>query len=192
MNNSLKLNLGCGQNLLPGYLNVDKFGQPDLRCDLEAFPWPWSNNTVDEIVMNHVLEHLGETKEIYLGIFQELYRVCKPNAVIKIAVPHPRSDDFINDPTHVRAVTPESLQLFSQRNNRLWAEMNAPNSPLGLYLDVDFEITQISYTLTEPWLSQHRDGKINDEELWQIAQQFNNVFKQVYVELTVIKNTDDN
>ena len=42
----LKLNLGCGQNPRDGYLNVDKYGSADLTCDLEAFPWPWPDNSV--------------------------------------------------------------------------------------------------------------------------------------------------
>ena len=33
--NDIKLNLGCGEKRLPGYLNVDKFGTPDLKHDLE-------------------------------------------------------------------------------------------------------------------------------------------------------------
>jgi hypothetical protein len=37
----LRLNLGGGNNRLPGYLNVDKFGDPDLRFDLETFLYPW-------------------------------------------------------------------------------------------------------------------------------------------------------
>jgi hypothetical protein len=36
---AIKLNLGCGKNPMPGYVNVDKFGTPDVRHDLETFPW---------------------------------------------------------------------------------------------------------------------------------------------------------
>ncbi|MGH7999079.1 MAG: hypothetical protein ACREPR_06535 [Brasilonema sp.] len=42
----LRLNLGCGAKRLDGYINVDKFGTPDLRFDLETFPYPWANDSV--------------------------------------------------------------------------------------------------------------------------------------------------
>lgn len=187
MPEALKLNLGCGQNHRSGYVNVDKFGQPDLVCDLEQFPWPWADNTVIEVVLHHVLEHLGETQAIYLAIFQELYRVCQPNAVVKIAVPHPRHNNFLDDPTHVRAVTAEGLALFSQRNNRLWQEQGLLNTPLGLILGVDFEIIRLTYILEEPWLSRHRCHEITDEDLQYAERHYNNVFRSLLVDLQVIK-----
>ena len=51
----LRLNLGCGAKRLDSYVNVDKFGEPDLRFDLETFPYPWNNDSVAEIEMRHVL-----------------------------------------------------------------------------------------------------------------------------------------
>src|SRR5438128_1961143 len=98
MSNPLRLNLGSGQNPKPGYINVDKSGSPDLKWDLEQFPWPWEDSSVDEIQLIRVLEHLGESTATFFKIIQELYRVCKNGAIIDIAVPHPRHDDFLGDP----------------------------------------------------------------------------------------------
>ena len=61
---TLRLNLGCGNNKISGFLNVDIHGEPDIRHDLEEFPWPWGSGTVSEIVLNHVLEHLGKTSDL--------------------------------------------------------------------------------------------------------------------------------
>ena len=72
---NLKLNLGCGNNKYDGFLNVDKFGEPDINWDLEKFPWPWEDNSVDEIRIIHVLEHLGKDTETYFNIFKEIYRI---------------------------------------------------------------------------------------------------------------------
>ncbi|MBY0403020.1 MAG: methyltransferase domain-containing protein, partial [Cyanobacteria bacterium] len=107
--NLLKLNLGSGQNPKAGYVNVDKFGNPDVLLDLESFPWPWETSSVDEIVLHHVMEHLGASAEVYFKIMQEMYRVCKPGALIHITVPHPRHNHFAFDPTHVRGILPEGF-----------------------------------------------------------------------------------
>jgi predicted SAM-dependent methyltransferase len=60
----LRLNLGCGMRRLDGFVNVDKFGEPELRHDLETFPWPWPDDSVVEVLLNHVLEHLGHDPNV--------------------------------------------------------------------------------------------------------------------------------
>ena len=93
--NNLNLNLGCGTKRLEGYINVDKFGEPDLCFDLETFPYPWQDNSVAKIKLHHVLEHLGQETKTYLKIIQELYRICQPEAKIDITVPHHCSDRYM-------------------------------------------------------------------------------------------------
>ncbi len=183
----LKLNLGAGPHPIAGYLNVDKFPPAELVLDLEVTPWPWADSSVGEIRMSHVMEHLGATSNIFLNIVKEMYRVCRDGAVISISVPHPRHDDFINDPTHVRVVTPELLNLFNKKLNKQWAEGGYANSTLGIYLDVDFEITEARLTLAEPWLSQFANKQITEQQLSQAARQFNNVIKQIDITWRVIK-----
>src|SRR4051812_34057053 len=105
----MKLNLGCGNTKLDGFVNCDMQAScnPDRIVDLEVLPWPFADNCADEVVLSHVLEHLGESAKVYLAVIKELYRICAPDAVVRIAVPHPRHDDFLTDPTHVRPVLPE-------------------------------------------------------------------------------------
>jgi len=147
----MRLNLGCGHNRIEGAVNVDKFGAPDVLHDLETFPWPWPDNSVEHIELRHVLEHLGSTPAIYLKIFQEMYRICQPGANILIQVPHPRHDLFLDDPTHVRVVTLGSLYLFNQRLNDEWRRLHYPNSPLGQYLGIDFETVGYSERKAQGW-----------------------------------------
>lgn len=143
----MKLNLCCGYNHLKDYINVDKeiSANPNLICNLEVFPWPWEDNSIDEIRLNHALEHLGEITETYKKIMQELYRICKKDALIHITVPWFRHYNFWADPTHVRVITPFGLSLLSKKNNLEWIKGKAANSPLGIYWDVDFEIVYVEY-----------------------------------------------
>ncbi|GAB4188350.1 MAG: hypothetical protein OHK0024_28790 [Thalassobaculales bacterium] len=55
-----RLNLGCGDKPLPGYINLDRARRgrgPDLICDLTA-PLPFADGTVAEILSVHMIEHL--------------------------------------------------------------------------------------------------------------------------------------
>jgi hypothetical protein len=183
----VKLNLGCGHERLSGWLNVDKFGDPDLRVDLEQFPWPWSDSSVDEVRLHHVLEHLGQATETYLGVWRELYRVCSDGALLHITVPHPRHDDYLTDPTHVRPILAESFQLLSKKKCLDWKSRGVSNTPLALYLGVDFEVERVSHSLDPLWHAQLEAGKLKAQELSVMAQQINNVIKQTDVELRVLK-----
>ena len=185
----VRLNLGCGNNKLAGYLNVDKSPvcAPDAVVDLEAFPWPWAENAADEILLRHVLEHLGAQPQTYLRIVQELYRVSAPGASIIITVPHPRHDDFLSDPTHVRPITPQGLELFSQAKNREWAAQGRANTPLGLYLDVDFEVVSVNMRPDEPWRTQLQSGQLSSADLARAMRQLNNVVKETEIVLRAVK-----
>lgn len=187
MDDYLKLNLGCGEHHRPGYVNVDKSGNPDVLHDLETFPWPWEENSVQEVQLNHVLEHLGESTSVYLRVIKELYRICRADARIYINVPHPRHDDFLNDPTHVRVVTPDGLLLFSKSKNREWVDGGYANSPLGIYLDVDFEIESVNYTLDPVWAEKLDKKEITEEYIDQAFRNFNNVVKEIRMVLKVVK-----
>ena len=138
----MKLNLGCGSKILDGYVNVDKYSyyKPDVIHDLEKFPYPFEDNSIDEIFLSHVLEHIGQSPEIFMKIIKEFYRICHDNSLIKIIVPHPRHDDFISDPTHVRPITILGLQLFDKDLNFKWEKQNAANTPLAIINNVNFKI----------------------------------------------------
>lgn len=183
----IRLNLGSGMRPVAGFVNVDKFGDPDVRHDLEVFPWPWPDDAVAEVLMCHVLEHLGSRPEIYLGILRELYRVCRGDAAIRIVVPHPRHDYFLDDPTHVRAVTSLGLQLFSQRLNRRWIAAGAANTPLGLYLGVDFELVETLYKPSALWLARNPGATADLGRLLEDAALYNNMIEETTFLLRVVK-----
>ena len=185
----MRLNLGCGQDKREGWTNVDKMAAaaPDEVVDLEVLPWPWAESSIEEVAMKDVLEHLGADTDIYLGIIKELYRVCQHDASIQIIVPHPRHDTFLGDPTHVRPITPQGLELFSKRRNREWAEKGNANTPLGLYLDVDFELDNVNMVPATGWRERLMRQEINMDDLMQAERMYNNVILETHIDLRIVK-----
>ena len=185
----MKLNLGCGYNKLDGFTNVDiqESCEPDILVDLEELPWPFESNSADEVVLCHVLEHLGETSDVYLKIIQELYRVSQHSAQILITVPHPRHDDFMIDPTHVRPILPDQFYMFSKTQNKKWKNEGCANTALADYLNVDFEVTNTEWILDTDWKRQLKAGEISSDELVRLATHQNNIVKEIQVTLRVIK-----
>ena len=185
----MKLNLGCGNKLLKGYINLDKFNyyKCDVTHDLEKFPYPFKNDSINEILLSHVLEHIGQQPDTFINIIKELYRICANNALIIINVPHPRHEDFLSDPTHVRPITVLGLSLFDQKLNRDWQKIGAANSPLGLIHDVNFNIEKYEYLLDENIVSKRNIGELNDQELEKMMLYNNNVIKQININLRAIK-----
>lgn len=188
----LKLNLGCGHRKFDGWVNVDKYPacQPDQVVDLERFPWPWADDSVAEVQMIHVLEHLGAQADTYLGILCELWRICRHGARVRIVVPHPRHDSYLNDPTHVRPVTADGLLMFSQRANREWVAQGAANTPLGLYLGIDFELVSSQLDLDPFWQRRLDAGEVGREAVLEALRRENNVVRQSTFELRAVKSAE--
>ena len=82
----MKLNLGCGPTPLQGHVNVDRIPAPgvDMVLDLDKFPWPWRDGSVDAITSSHWLDHVADYGQTVL----EMHRILKPGGVLSFRVPH--------------------------------------------------------------------------------------------------------
>lgn len=187
----MKLNLGCGPKRIEGWVNVDKYEslRPDQVVDLERFPWPWPDSSVDEVLLNHVLEHLGQAPEVFIGVMKELWRVCKPGALARIHVPDPRHESFLGDPTHVRPVTLDTLALFSQTFNRQTVAQGAANTPLGLVHGIDFEISAHETVYDEPWRGRLERCEISATQASEAARMYLNVISEHRFVLIAVKGS---
>jgi SAM-dependent methyltransferase len=173
----MKLNMGCGLNHREGYVNVDLAAESgaDVVFDLEQTPWPWADDSVEEAFFNHSLEHMGGDPRVFLAIMKELYRVLRPGGRAVIHVPHPRHDNFLGDPTHVRVITPDVLRLFDRQLNEEWRAAGAANSPLALYTGVDFKLVQANLILEPAIYEAHRAGRLTSDQINEMVKRQANV-----------------
>mgnify|MGYP001170916011 CR=1 FL=1 len=109
MNNN-KLHLGCGHKIKEGWINHDIADLPgvDLVHDLNQYPWPIDDNTIDEVFAKDVLEHLPNL----IRVMEEIYRITKPGAKVYIEVPYWNSWEAITDPTHVTQFNEYTFTFF--------------------------------------------------------------------------------
>jgi hypothetical protein len=134
----MKLNLGCGlvQKHESYWVNVDKkeLVGVDQVVNLFQFPWPWGDDTVDEILCSHLLEHVphewkwssGDTwpsapfavkdwaskladLDGFYAFFAECWRVMKHGALAVFTVPYGASRYAMQDPTHVRFIVRSTI-----------------------------------------------------------------------------------
>ena len=82
-----KVNLGCGKDILPSWINIDRrdFGQEIVRDITKGLPF--DDNSVDEIYACHSMEHIRTGEDLFF-VMEEIWRVLKPGAEIFIRVPH--------------------------------------------------------------------------------------------------------
>ncbi len=69
----IKLDIGCGKNKTKSndqfpFTGVDvlAFDGVDLVLDVRQTPWPWADESVDEVFSSHFLEHLDGDERICL------------------------------------------------------------------------------------------------------------------------------
>lgn len=81
----MKINLGCGHSILPGWTNLDSDPQPGaIRCDLSK-PLPYADGSVDLVYSEHFIEHLTAAQG--LSLFLECHRVLRSGGAVRFSTP---------------------------------------------------------------------------------------------------------
>lgn len=104
-----KLNIGCGNNILPGWVNLDISALPgvDVVHNIEQLPLPFPDEQFDEILCQDILEHVD-----YIPVLRDLLRIMKKGAVLTIRAPHFTSKFNYTDPTHKKMFSISTFDFF--------------------------------------------------------------------------------
>jgi predicted SAM-dependent methyltransferase len=108
------LNLGCGNVYLPQAINLDRTPDtnPDVVHDLNELPWPFRSNQFGEVLAYDVIEHLDD----FIATANEIHRVCRDKAIVRITVPHFSCANAFADPTHRRFFSYFSMDFVTGEN----------------------------------------------------------------------------
>jgi predicted SAM-dependent methyltransferase len=125
---TLKLDLAGGQNVRDGFEGVDLWPGSKHVVNLQCYPWPFADNSVEELNCSHYIEHIpmeyidahgnpttsAKGKDALFAFFDECYRILIPDGRIQVQVPCHRSDRAFQDPTHRRFITPSTFWYLSK------------------------------------------------------------------------------
>lgn len=157
----LKLDLGCGQNVAPGFEGVDIVAGEKVKyaVNLLKFPWPWADASVGEVHSSHFVEHIPGGPPVEWGgtgirhhFFDELYRVLVPDGKATIIVPSATSVRAIQDFTH--AWPPLAAESFLYWNAG-WRKQNG----LDHYpVKCDFDFTY-GHSVHPSWVQRNEETR---------------------------------
>jgi hypothetical protein len=148
-----KLDLACGQSKREGYFGVDviETDDADQVLDLLRFPWPFADDSVEEVFCSHFVEHVPHWRPWFpdnrdgLDLFMdEIWRICKPDATVEIVHPYGMSKRALQDPTHCRYIIEDTWPYYSAEGRK---QIGVDHYPTV----ADFEILNIANGFYPDW-----------------------------------------
>lgn len=164
----IKLNLACGPVIKNDCLNIDILYHPnvDLIVDLEKYPLPFESSSIDEIYIEHFIEHV---KDFY-KFMDEVYRILKPQTHCFIVSPYYTSVRATQDCTHIRSIS-ENTFAYLNKDWRIKEKVD--------YYDIECDFDMAWGYVYEPeW--EHR----NFEAQMYAVKHYFNVVRDIQVRLT--------
>ena len=136
----MKIQLGAGTEILPGYINTDIVDLPgiDRILNVMDFPWPFDDECAEEILALDLIEHLpthtNEYESSIIKFIEEAYRILKPNGLLHMRTPGWKADFLYIDPTHVRGYDIRSFDFFDSNTDFGKAQVFTAHANLKLLL----------------------------------------------------------
>ncbi|MBT3866185.1 methyltransferase domain-containing protein [Candidatus Woesearchaeota archaeon] len=92
-------------------IDIAPAAKPDVVWDLRKTPWPIEDNQFDIVYAENIIEHLPDT----CAVMQEIWRVCKDGAKVKIIVPHYTGFTSWSCPEHYKTFTSITFDYFNKQ-----------------------------------------------------------------------------
>jgi SAM-dependent methyltransferase len=160
-----RLNLGCGTDIRPGWVNLDSSGAipgVDVVHDLDQGTLPFRDASFADILARDVLEHVADP----VGTLRELHRVLGPGGRLTVRVPHFTSRNNFIDPTHRSQFAIEWFDFFVRGSRR--------ERQRGYYFDFAFsQLVEERITFADEivWspLQPAMSWLVNRSRRWRVA-----------------------
>lgn len=178
------LDIGCGANKVAGAIGMDINPKTaaDVIHDLDDLPYPFADDSFDEIIGRHVIEHVTNP----LAVMCELHRITRSGGVVKLVAPHWTNPDFATDLTHRN-----HLNSYSFRN------LTADRAVFEFYAEVRFRQRLVRVTILNLWKIFGVEFLVNLDQRFprmrfirKFWEQYLNAIvrgKEIYFELEVLK-----
>jgi SAM-dependent methyltransferase len=103
----MKLNVGCGRDILSGYENLDLYVEDARIRRIDIRKLPYDDCTVEHVLASDILEHFPRLE--WPAVLAEWVRVLRPDGTITVRAPE---------------MTILAEKLLSSRSNEEWDEWN--------------------------------------------------------------------
>lgn len=125
-----KLNIGCGEDTLEDYVNIDirNVDGVDMVRDVTDLPLPFKDESIIEIKAIDIVEHLLKV----VPFIDECGRILVKGGILAIRTSYWKSENAFTDPTHHHYFTLNSFDY--------WDPTTKIGREYGYYTDAKFNV----------------------------------------------------
>ena len=138
------LDVGCGRDKVRGAMGIDcaESALADIRHDLNIYPWPLAESSMDAVVMRNFIEHAQDV----VRLMEEVHRILRPGGHVLITTPHFSSVYSYQDPTHRWHFAFDSLEYFTSdtKHSNFYSSRRFTIEARGMDFGKSFPFSQVA------------------------------------------------